>query len=174
VVVDNRYTRQALRVNLAGERGACAIYKGQIASLKNSHLRSVVEHMYKQEQNHAEIFTKLARQREVRPTVFSGLWDGLGYGLGKITALMGDDAAMICTLAVEDVIDGHYQEQINRLQESEPHLTQVLCTCQAEEVEHFQKANEVLQSLPVKPWHNPLANAIRWGTRCAIALSKAL
>ena len=37
------------------------------------------------------------------------------HALGAATALMGEKAAMACTVAVEDVIDEHYARQIERL-----------------------------------------------------------
>ena len=41
------------------------------------------------------------------------LWDVadmVGFGLGAVTALMGKEAAMACTEAVETVIGEHYDE----------------------------------------------------------------
>ncbi len=53
---------------------------------------------------------KLQVQHHVRPTL---LWDVAkvaGYGLGVGTALLGREAAMACTEAVETVIGEHYDE----------------------------------------------------------------
>ena len=38
-----------------------------------------------------------------------------GFALGASTALMGEKAAMACTVAVEKVIGEHYQEQLELL-----------------------------------------------------------
>ena len=53
---------------------------------------------------------RLQQQHHVRPTA---LWDVAriaGFGLGAVTALMGREAAMACTEAVETVIGEHYDE----------------------------------------------------------------
>ena len=38
-----------------------------------------------------------------------------GYGLGIVTALLGKEAAMACTEAVETVIGEHYDEYVSLL-----------------------------------------------------------
>lgn len=66
--------------------------------------------MWDQEKKHLAVMNKLQAQHRVRPTL---LWDVArvaGYGLGAITALMGKEAAMACTEAVETVIGEHYDE----------------------------------------------------------------
>ena len=56
----------------------------------------------------------------VRPTALEPLWRVAGYALGAATALMGEKAAMACTVAVEEVIDEHYAAQLERLGDAEP------------------------------------------------------
>ena len=43
---------------------------------------------------------------------------GLGFG----TTLLGKKAAMLCTASVEEVIDKHYQNQIDQLEDDEKNL----------------------------------------------------
>ncbi|KAJ3355313.1 hypothetical protein HDU83_003608 [Entophlyctis luteolus] len=100
-----------LRVDQAGELAADAIYRGQLAVLpSSSKLKPVIEHMWTQEKHHLEILNNLVANNRVRPSVFSPLWYSLGYALGAGTALMGDNAAMMCTEVVETVIGTHYNE----------------------------------------------------------------
>ncbi|KAJ3379706.1 hypothetical protein HDU84_006456 [Entophlyctis sp. JEL0112] len=103
--------KQMLRVDQAGELAADAIYRGQLAVLpSSSKLKPVIEHMWTQEKHHLEILNNLVANNRVRPSVFSPLWYSLGYALGAGTALMGDNAAMMCTEVVETVIGTHYNE----------------------------------------------------------------
>lgn len=53
---------------------------------------------------------KLQLQHEVRPTLLSEFAKAAGFALGAATALMGKEAAMACTEAVETVIGEHYDE----------------------------------------------------------------
>lgn len=43
------------------------------------------------------------------------LWNVAGFVLGAGTALMGEKAAMACTVAVETVIVEHYNDQLRQL-----------------------------------------------------------
>lgn len=56
---------------------------------------------------------RLQVQHRVRPTVLSEVAKVAGFGLGVVTALMGKDAAMACTEAVETVIGEHYDECVD-------------------------------------------------------------
>jgi ubiquinone biosynthesis monooxygenase Coq7 len=98
--------------------------------------------MLAHEEEHRQKFDELIRQRRVRPTVFSPLWHVGAYAIGALTAMMGQKAALACTVAVEEVIDAHYEEQKNALMqdnlgnEGDKDLLQTIVHCQAEEVMH--------------------------------------
>lgn len=130
----NKRNDQIIRVNQAGEFGAVQIYKGQLAVLRNRPCGEVIEHMLEQEHQHLEKFNKLMVERQVRPTILTPLWRAAGYGLGAVSALLGEKAAMACTVAVEEVIDQHYAEQ-ERVLDDKP-LKQLITKCRAEENEH--------------------------------------
>ena len=50
------------------------------------------------------------------------MWDLLGVGLGFGSTILGKKAAMLCTASVEEVIDEHYQNQINQIESDEKKL----------------------------------------------------
>lgn len=104
-----------IRVNHAGEYGAARIYEGQLSVLKNSSSAPLLEHMRAQEQSHLDTFDNLIRARRVRPTLLSPLWHVAGYALGVLSARLGEKSAMACTVAVEEVIDEHYAQQSQEL-----------------------------------------------------------
>lgn len=56
----------------------------------------------------------------VRPSALLPFWNIAGFALGAGTALLGKEAAMACTVAVEDVIGDHYNSQIRQLVEDNP------------------------------------------------------
>jgi ubiquinone biosynthesis monooxygenase Coq7 len=66
--------------------------------------------MWEQEKKHLAVMDKLLAQHQVRPTVLGGVAKIGGFSLGAVTALMGKEAAMACTEAVETVIGEHYDE----------------------------------------------------------------
>ena len=90
-----------LRVDHAGETAAAKIYDGQLAVLKNTPVGPTIQHMKDQEQEHLNTFNHLLVENDTRPTALLPLWNIMGFGLGVASAIMGEKAAMACTIAVE-------------------------------------------------------------------------
>src|SRR5258706_11297280 len=107
-----------IRVDHAGEFGALRIYEGQLAVLGRDSAPSenvlAIRRMAAQEQKHFDAFDRMVKDRAVRPTALEPVWRAAGFALGAATALMGEKAAMACTVSVEVVIDQHYSKQIKR------------------------------------------------------------
>ncbi len=161
-----------IRVDHAGEYGAVRIYAGQLAVLGPGKARDDVAEMAAQEARHLAAFERLMVARRVRPTALSPLWHVAGYLLGAGTALMGAKAAMACTVAVEEVIDRHYQGQVERLGEDEAELKHMIEDFQADELRHKQTA--LNRGARQAPAYGPLSNAIRAGSKLAIWLSERI
>jgi ubiquinone biosynthesis monooxygenase Coq7 len=161
-----------IRVNQAGEYGAKRIYEGQLAVLKDKKAHKLVQHMAEQEQAHLDYFDKEMVKRGVRPTALQPLWHAAGYALGALTARLGPEAAMACTVAVEEVISGHYQEQLDALesQPAEKELRNKIRKFKAEEEEHHDTGlREKAEEAPAYPL---LTTLIKAGSRLAIEVAK--
>jgi ubiquinone biosynthesis monooxygenase Coq7 len=156
-----------LRVDHAGEFGATRIYEGQRAVLGRGRAAGEIRRMAEAEERHLAAFDILLYQRRVRPTMLQPLWSLAGYALGAATALLGERAAMACTVAVEEVIDAHYQRQIETLGDAEPELKSALEEFRAHEIEHRDTARA--HGGDAGPM--PLSIAIKAGSRLAIWLS---
>jgi 3-demethoxyubiquinol 3-hydroxylase len=162
-----------LRVNQAGEFGATRIYAGQLAVLGDRHPMSrAIAHMAAQEAEHRTTFDRMIIERGVRPTLLQPLWDIAGFALGASTALIGPEAAMACTAAVETEIDRHYAEQLTALKDSDPELSDTIARFQADEVDHRETA--IAAGAERAPGYPVLSGVIRLGCRAAIALSKRI
>jgi len=74
--------------------------------------------MAEQEKAHLQTFNALMVKHQVRPTIMTPIWDMAGYALGMGTALMGKEAAMACTVAVETVIAEHYNNQLRQMNDA--------------------------------------------------------
>lgn len=105
-----------IRVDQSGEVGAYYIYAGQMAVLgRDKKLRPILQEMWDQEKKHLERFDHLVGEMRVRPSLLRPLWEVAGFAVGAGTALLGKEAAMACTEAVETVIGSHYDEQLRNL-----------------------------------------------------------
>ena len=159
-----------IRVDHAGEYGARRIYEGQLAVLGHGPKGPAIRHMYEQELRHLEIFERLVAERRVRPTALQPLWHVAGFALGVGTALLGERAAMACTVAVEEVIDEHYAKQADQLGADEQALHDTIEEFRAEELEH--RDTGLAHGAEETPGYQPLSAAIKAGSRLAIWLSE--
>lgn len=180
------FMNSALRVNQAGELAATLIYTAQTPQVVRSHphLRPLMKHMYDQEAGHLSTFNNLIAKHRVRPTAMYPVWEKAATFLGWSTGVMGREAAMACTEAVETEIGSHYNEQVREIlswqeeaerrgEELDDELKEMLATFRRirdEELEHLDHAveNDAKEAQP----YDPLVNVIRLGCRAAIKISE--
>jgi ubiquinone biosynthesis monooxygenase Coq7 len=143
-----------------------------------------MKHMYDQEVGHFETFNHLLARHRIRPTAMYPLWTIASSALGWTTAVMGREAAMACTEAVETEIGTHYNGQMRILldmvesmekdgEEVGEEFTELVSTIRRirdEELEHLDHAveNDAQQAVP----HALLTGVIRAGCRGAIWVSE--
>ena len=177
--------KSMIRVNQAGEYGAARIYAGQLAILKGTPAEESLTEMAAQEAEHLQKFNRLIIEHQVRPTILQPLWHVGGYALGMLTAMMGEKAAHACTIAVEEVIDGHYQSQLKRLESpidsgippSNAHsinvpLAELIEQCRQDEITHKETAIHL--GGRDAPAYAALTTAIKKISRTAIWLSSRI
>lgn len=171
--LSRREIHAMIRVDQAGEFGATRIYRGQLAVMgdRAPHAQEIA-HMAEQEEGHRARFDALMAERGVRPTALQPFWSAAGYALGAATALLGPEAAMACTAAVEEEIVRHYTQQLERLGKSgaEPELAGMIAEFRDDECDHRDAALAAgAQRAPAYPL---LSGAIRLGCRFAIRLAE--
>ncbi|KAM5465043.1 ubiquinone biosynthesis monooxygenase Coq7 [Microsporum audouinii] len=180
------YLSGALRVNHAGELAATLIYAAQSPPVTRSHphLRPLMKHMYDQEAGHFSVFQEMLASHRVRPTAMYPVWQAAASFLGWSTGVMGREAAMACTEAVETEIGTHYNDQIRVIvgwmEDAEARgeavpdelrrLVQTLKRIRDEELEHLDHAveNDAKEARP----YEPLIGVVRLGCRAAIQISQ--
>jgi ubiquinone biosynthesis monooxygenase Coq7 len=164
-----------IRVDQAGEYGATRIYAGQLAVMgeRGPHATEI-RGMAEQEDEHLARFDALAAERGVRPTALQPVWAVAGYALGAATALIGPEAAMACTAAVEEEIDRHYSHQLEELGEAgdDPELAAMVESFREDERAHRDAA--LAAGAERAPAYPLLSGAIRLGCRLAIRLSERI
>ena len=165
-----------IRVDHAGERGAIKIYEGQLLALntfvKDENLKKTIEKMKNHEKEHLDFFNKEIKKRNIKPTKLLPLWDLLGVGLGFGSAIIGKKATMLCTASVEEVIDEHYQNQINELDSDEKVLKEKIKKFRDDELHHRDIAYE--QGASKKGLYSILDKIIKTGSKVAINISEKI
>ena len=163
---------RVLRVDHAGEYGARRIYQGQMAVLGRRAGAAGIARTYDRERRHLERFEKLMVARRVRPTALQPFWHVTGFALGAATALLGERAAMACTVAVEEVIVAHYGGQLETLGEDEAELKTTLEEFRADQRKHRETG--LKHGAEAAPAYQVLRAAIESGSRLAIWLSERI
>ena len=163
-----------IRVDHAGERGAIKIYEGQLLALntvvKNHELKKKIEEMQIHEKEHCDYFEKEIKKRNIKPTKFLPLWDLLGVGLGFGSTIIGKKATMLCTASVEEVIDEHYQSQINQLENDEKVLKNKIIKFRNDELLHKDIAYE--EGATKEGLYSIMDKVIKIGSKIAIRISE--
>jgi ubiquinone biosynthesis monooxygenase Coq7 len=178
--------QEIIRVDHAGEFGAKVIYSGQIAALKlkkDHETIELIKHMKEQEDAHFNYFNDEISNKKVRPTVMQPIWRVGGFALGFFTALLDKKAAMVCTTAVEETIDEHYQEQIKSLEKEAEFLSEekkLEINNLKEKIEKFRKEELEHRDIGYEnhakdlSYFKPLSCFIKGATKFAIAVSKRI
>jgi ubiquinone biosynthesis monooxygenase Coq7 len=161
-----------IRVNHAGEFGAKRIYQGQLDYTQDQETWNLINHMKKQEEKHLDYFANAIKKRRVRPTILMPLWHLYGYALGALTAKLGKTSAMACTESVEEVINEHYLDQLQKLTHyhEEKELKKHIEQFRQEELEHQSIAQQY--DAAKAPMHKALAAVIKISCKFAIQMSK--
>ena len=173
---DNNKVEEFIRVDHAGERGAIKIYEGQLLALntliKDENLKKTVEEMKIHEKEHCDYFESEIKKRNIKPTKLLPLWDLLCVGLGFGSTILGKKAAMLCTASVEEVIDEHYQNQINHLKNDEKELKSKIVKFRNDELHHKDIAYE--EGATKEGFYSIIDKIIKTGSKIAISVSEKI
>ena len=174
--VSKKKIEEFIRVDHAGERGAVKIYEGQLLALntlvKDENLKKTIQEMKIHEKEHCEFFENEIKKRKINPTKLLPLWDLLGVGLGFGSTILGKKAAMLCTASVEEVIDEHYQNQINQLGSEEKKLKKKIIKFREDELHHKDIAYE--RGATKKGLYSIMDKVIKTGSKIAISISEKI
>ena len=173
---NKRKLEEFIRVDHAGERGAVKIYEGQLLALntivKDENLKKIIEEMKIHEKEHCNFFESEIKKRKIKPTKFLPLWDLLGVGLGFGSTILGKKAAMLCTASVEEVIDKHYQNQIDQLGPEEKELKKKISKFREDELHHKDIA--YAKGATKKGLYSIMDKIIKTGSKLAINISEKI
>jgi ubiquinone biosynthesis monooxygenase Coq7 len=137
-------TARILRVNHGGEHGAIRIYRAQIAMarLRCPDLLPFLMDTLGHEERHLAAFRSMMPARAAKPCRAMWIWSVGGALLGGLTGLMGREAVLACTEAVEATVHRHLDDQLRYLDPRDADLAALVRDIQNEEVGHMQWARD--------------------------------
>ena len=165
-----------IRVDHAGERGAIKIYEGQLLALStlvnDEDLKKTIKQMKKHEEEHYNFFETEIIKRNIKPTKLLPMWDLLGLALGFGSTILGKKTAMLCTASVEEVIDGHYKKQIDKLESDEKILKNKIIKFREDELHHKNIAYD--EGATKKGIYSLMDKIVKTGSKVAITISEKI
>ena len=173
---NSKKLEEFIRVDHAGERGAIKIYEGQLLALstlvKDEDLKKTIKNMKEHEEVHCNFFENEIKKRNIKPTKLLPLWDLLGLGLGFGSTILGKKAAMLCTASVEEVIDGHYKNQIDQIGPDENNLKNKIIKFREDELNHKDIAYD--EGATKDGLYSIIDKIIKNGSKLAIRISEKI
>ncbi|HEY4372191.1 MAG TPA: demethoxyubiquinone hydroxylase family protein [Burkholderiales bacterium] len=147
----DRLANRKLKVDHAGEFAAINIYRAQIAvsSLFARAQTAMPEDFLAHEKRHHAVFGALMRQRgqaRCRAWLLCGIG---GYAPGLTTGLLGANAVLICTFAVEEVVNRHLVEQMRYMELHDPEAGAAVASIVADEQAHQHAAGAQMRNGPL-------------------------
>ena len=168
--------KEFIRVDHAGERGAIKIYEGQLLALStlvnDEDLKKTIKQMKKHEEEHYNFFETEIIKRNIKPTKLLPMWDLLGLALGFGSTILGKKTAMLCTASVEEVIDGHYKKQIDKLESDEKILKNKIIKFREDELHHKDIAYN--EGATKKGIYSLMDKIVKTGSKVAITISEKI
>lgn len=131
-----------LRVNHGGEHGAIAIYRAQLATARwrCPDLTPFLAETLSHELEHRRRFRALMPARNARPCRAMWTWGLGGAVLGAFTGLMGRQAVLVCTEAVERTVHRHLGDQLAFLGARDAELSRTIREIGEQEEGHLAHA----------------------------------
>jgi ubiquinone biosynthesis monooxygenase Coq7 len=96
----------------------------------------------------------------------------MGVALGFGTAMLGKKATMLCTASVEEVIEEHYKNQIEKIGNDEENLRKKIEKFRNDESNHKNIAYEA--GATNKGFYSIMDKVIKTGSRIAISISEKI
>ena len=152
-----RTIARILKVNHAGEYGAIRIYRAQLWYARCAHrdLVPFLTETLSHEITHCQRFLDAMPTRNTQPCNAMPLWGIGGSVLGLVTSLLGRNAVMVCTEAVEETVHRHLDDQMRYLAGRDESLRDMIAEIQIEEDQHLEFARS-----QVRP--AALNGALKW------------
>ena len=164
-----------IRVDQAGEIGAQRIYDGQkliFKILKNNRDFKEVSRMADEEKEHLDYFNNLANERSVQSTKLAPLFEIGAFAMGAGSALLGRKAAYVCTEAVEEIIEDHYDSQIDQLDGIDDEIKKKIIRFREDEINH--KNTAINMGSQTTPGYSVLRKIVNNTTKAAIFFAERI
>ena len=133
---------QLMRVNLAGEVAAQALYRGQAMVCEDDEVKEHLINAGLEETDHLIWCKKRLDELDGKPSVLNPIWYAGSFAIGAIFGSLGEKTSLGFVEETEKQVVKHLQRHLDKISENDKETIEILKTMQEDEDLHAGQANE--------------------------------
>jgi len=133
---------QLMRVNLAGEVAAQALYRGQAMVCKNADIKNHLVQAGEEETDHLIWCKKRLEELNGKPSILNPVWYAGSFAIGAVFGSFGEKTSLGFVEETEKQVVKHLEKHLNRVSKNDTGTIEILKTMRADEDMHAQEAIE--------------------------------
>ena len=133
---------QLMRVNLAGEVAAQALYRGQAMVCKNADIKNHLVQAGEEETDHLIWCKKRLEELNGKPSILNPVWYAGSFAIGAVFGRFGEKTSLGFVEETEKQVVKHLEKHLNRVSKNDTDTIEILKTMRADEDMHAQEAIE--------------------------------
>ena len=133
---------ELMRVNLAGEVAAQALYRGQAMVCKDKNVKAHLIQAGDEETDHLIWCKKRLEDLDGKPSILNPIWYAGSFAIGAFFGSMGEKTSLGFVEETEKQVVKHLERHLDRISPNDSETINILKTMRADEDEHAQEAAE--------------------------------
>ncbi len=129
-----------MRINHTGEVCAQALYQGQALTARKEEVRRSMERSAAEENDHLDWCEQRVEELDGRLSVLNPFWYASSFALGAAAGLAGDKWSLGFVAETEKQVEGHLEEHLAQVPESDCRTRAILEQMKEDEIRHGQTA----------------------------------
>jgi len=134
------HTARLMRINHTGEVCAQALYQGQALTARKEEVRCSMERAAAEENDHLDWCEQRVEELGGRLSILNPLWYAGSFSLGAVAGLAGDKWSLGFVAETEKQVEGHLEEHLAQVPESDCRTRAILEQMKEDEIRHGQTA----------------------------------
>ena len=133
---------QLMRVNLAGEVAAQALYRGQAMVCKDAEIKNHLVQAGEEETDHLIWCKKRLEELNGKPSILNPVWYTGSFAIGAIFGSFGEKTSLGFVEETEKQVVKHLEKHLDKISKNDTETIEILKTMRADEDEQAQEAIE--------------------------------
>ena len=139
---EKNLSAQLMRINLAGEVAAQALYRGQAMVCKDAEVKAHLVQAGEEETDHLIWCKKRLEGLNGKPSLLNPFWYAGSFAIGAIFGSLGEKTSLGFVEETEKQVVKHLERHLDKVSKNDVETIEILKTMRADEDEHAQEASE--------------------------------